>query len=161
MKGSIYTGQKCFECGSTLKYIEGRGALACPDHPLVIWKNNCTVRFGREHTKRFATVYDAERHLNFLRVQTDHGTFDIRDWQKSAPLSFRTLRKKFLASKEKKEISKKQIRHITHVLEKAGDHWDAMSIKEIGEGEIEDFFDMDHGVSNKTLANWKTVLHNF
>lgn len=36
-----------------------------------------------------------------------------------------------------------------------------MQIKEIAEGEIDDFFGIDHGISKKTLANWKNTLHDF
>lgn len=161
MKGSIYTSQKCFKCGATLKYNEGKGHLRCLDHPDLCWGSNCMVRFGVKHTKRFKTVIDAEKHLTLLRAQVDKGTYDDRYWQKGSPLSFMSLRQKFVKSKQKNQISPKQIRHITYVLEKAGERWDKMSIKEIGEGEIEDFFDFDHGVKNKTLANWKTVLHDF
>ncbi len=104
---------------------------------------------------------EAARHLNYLRVQTDHGKFDQREWTKDQPLSFLTLREKFVKSKETKDITPKQVRHIEMVLEKAGKSWDQMQIKDIMEGEIDDFFTAAHGVGNKTLANWKTVLTNF
>jgi integrase len=161
MKGRIYTSQKCHVCGGVFRHLEGRGFFACPDHPEVTWQGQCFVRFGRQHTKRFLSVKDAERHLNFLRVQVDRGEFDIRDWQKNQPLSFFTQRQKFLSYKKKSGITKKQERHIARVLDLAGASWDKISVKVIGESEIDDFFSMDHGVGNKTLSNWKSVLTDF
>ncbi|MBU0972877.1 MAG: hypothetical protein KKC20_19685 [Proteobacteria bacterium] len=162
MKGTISTNQRCPECGSILKYIEAAGILQCQTHPQVIWRFNCFVRFGEEHTKRFKTVIEAERHLTRLRAQTDDGSYDHRDWQQAAPLSFLTLRKSFLEFKKTEEITPKQVRHITHVLETAGKDWDKMNIKDITEAEIDDFFiKAKETVGNKTRANWKTVLHNF
>jgi integrase len=161
MKGSIYVSQKCHKCGSGLGYIEGRGILQCPKHPDVNWTGNCRVKFGRTHSKRFKTVNEAERHLTYLRAQTDHNVFDVRDWQKDAPLSFLTLRNQFLKHKHRTGISFKQIRHIEYVLEKAGRDWDKMNIKQITEAEIDDFFNKNHEVGNKTLANWKSVLNHF
>lgn len=161
MKGSIYTSQKCYECGKNLKYVEGAGILQCKDHPQFIWAKDCRVKFDQDHIKRFSTVQAAEKHLTFLRGQNDYGVYDARDWRQDQPLSFQSLREKFVLAKKKESITSKQIRHIIYVLEKAGETWDKMSIKDIMEGEIEDFFDTDHGVGNKTLANWKTVLHDF
>jgi integrase len=161
MKGSIYTTQKCYECGKNLRYVEGNGILQCKEHPQYIWTKDCRVKFDQEHIKRFPTVLEAERHLTYLRSQTDHGAYDARDWRADQPLSFRSQREKFVLSKKKDGITPKQLRHITYVLEKAGEKWDPMSIKDIAEGEIEDFLDEDHGVGNKTLSNYKTVLHDF
>lgn len=161
MKGSIYSDQKCL-CGKGLRYVEGEGYLTCPAHSDVRWDKDCRVRFGRPHNVRFKTVKEAEEHLTYLRAQDTRGVYDHRDWIKKAPpLAFGTLRRKFVLSKKKDAITAKQIRHITHVLETAGKNWDNLNIKDISEGEIEDFFDEDHGISNKTLANWKTVLHDF
>ncbi|MDM8537965.1 site-specific integrase, partial [Desulfobacterales bacterium HSG17] len=168
MQGRIYTKQKCFECQKSLetgilKYIENKGFLQCPKHPDISWAGSCEVRFGRKHHKRFKSVKEAERHLNHIRYQADNnkGGFDQREWAKSQPLSFLSLREKFVSFKTTQSISPKQVRHITRVLELAGKSWDLMQIKEITEGEIDDFFLIDHGVGNKTLANWKTVLHDF
>lgn len=160
MKGSIYTAQRCFKCSGTLKYVEGGGSLVCPDHPDVVWRNNCQVRFGREHHKRFKSVTEAERHLMYIRVQTDKGQFDQRDWAKDQPLSFYSLRHKFITHKEKEEISRSQIRHIINVLGRAGKLWDHMQIKEIAEPEIEDFID-GLEISSKTKKNYQAVLHHF
>lgn len=169
MRGRIYTSQKCFHCQSTLKYIEGRGHLVCPNHPEHQWQGACYVRFGRKHTKRFKTVIEAERHLTYLRVQADNGTFDQREWAKNQPLSFLSLRLRYHKHKRKTEITPKQLRHIEMVLERAGNFviedtgriWDRTQIRDIAEPEIDDFLYADHGIASKTLSNWKTVLHDF
>lgn len=166
MKGSIYTRQKCFLCQNSgkngiLKYKEGRGILQCPEHPEMIWTGACEVRFGREHTKRFKSVNAAERHLNHVRVQTDRGEFDQREWAKEQPLSFLTLREKFIEFKKTQAITPKQIRHIESVLNKAGEIWDILQIKDIKEPEIDDFFINIKDLSSKTRSNYKTALHDF
>jgi len=161
MKGRIYTTQRCFVCQGILKYVEGRGLLSCAQHPDYQWKGACVVRFGREHTKRFRSVLEAERHLTYLRVQTDLGKYDPREWAKDQPLSFLALRLKFIEYKKSINITEKQVKDIERILIKAGQTWDRMQIRDIAESEIEDFLFQDHGVSSKTLANWKTALHDF
>jgi integrase len=168
MQGRIYTEQKCFFCAQKgqpgkLNHIEGRGFLQCPIHLEVKWTGLCIVRFGRSHTKRFKTVEKGERHLTSLRYQLDQGkVFDQREWAKTQPLSFLALREKFLKSKDVKDITDKQKVHIGMVLGKAGEEWDRMQIKDIMESEIDDFFiKIKKGRGNKTLANYKTVLHDF
>jgi integrase len=160
MKGKIYCSQKCFFCGRNLKWVEGRDLLVCPDHPKMIWRNNCQVRFGKAHTKRFKTVYEAERHLNYIRVQSDKGSFDQREWAKDQPLSFYSLRCKFEKHKMKQPLSVSHKRHIKLVLNLAGKSWDHLQIKEIAEGEIDDFIDCIT-VGDKTKKNYVTVLQSF
>ena len=160
MKGTVSTSQKCWECGGVLKYDERSESLKCKKHPHIIWRNNCFVRFGRDHTKRFKTVSEAARHLNYIRVQTDNGTFDQREWAKDQPLSFISLRQKYVAHKKKGSISKSQINHIANVLKKAGKSWDYFQIKDIAEPELEDFFD-GLTVSSKTKKNYHSALHSF
>ena len=166
MKGSIYTRQKCFLCQNAgkkghLKYIEGRGLLQCLDHPDMVWSGPCEVRFGREHSKRFKTVHEAERHLNHIRVQTDRGEFNQREWAKDQPLSFLNLREKFIEFKQTQVITAKQISHIENVLTRAGEKWDFQQIKDIKESEIDDFFIKIQDLSSKTRSNYKAVLHDF
>ena len=160
MKATISTSKKCPVCGGVFKYVEGNGVMKCPDHPEQIWLKNCFVRFGAAHTKRFKTVYESEKHLTYLRAQVDHDVYDVRDWQKAAPLSFLSLRENFIQNKKKAQIDKKQVKHIEHVLGLAGKKWDSLSIKVIGEGEIEDFF-TGIKAGNKTKSNYKSVLTDF
>ncbi len=193
MKGSIYTRQKCFLCQSsgekgTLKYVDGHGFLQCPVHSDVVWSGSCQVRFGKEHHKRFQTTVEAERHLTFLRVQEDRGEFDQRQWAKDNPLSFLSLRLKFVKVKKTKDIKPDQIYRINRALERAGgfksDHhgipWDQLQIQQISDAEIDDFLSFDHRVirkkrlpngkvklvdqgpmSKKTIAGLRSVLNDF
>lgn len=193
MKGSIYTNQKCFLCVQSgekgvLKYVEGRGFLSCPNHPEIQWAGPCLVRFGREHTKRFKATAEAERHLTFLRVQTDRGEFDQREWARENPLSFLSLREKFVKVKESQDIKSDQVYRIKKVLKKAGEFksdyhnqvWDLLQIQQISDAEIDDFLSFDHRniqrrrmsdgtiqmvdlgpISKKTLAGLRSVLNDF
>lgn len=167
MKGRIYTEQKCHLCQQkkdrgTLKHVEGRGYLQCPIHKKIKWAGNCIVRFGRNHTKRFKTVDKGERHLNYIRVQTDIGTYDRREWAKNQPLSFLSLRQKFVRYKKGEDLSPKQIRHIEHVLEEAGKKWDHQLIMNIDETDIDDFLlELKNLIANSTRAKWRSVLHDF
>lgn len=161
MQGGIYSTNKCSICRSTLKYKEGRGYFECPQHPLERCSGRSIVRFGRKHTKRFATVVEAERHLNYIRVLKDRGEYDHRFWNKEQPLSFRALRKSFVEAKGGTEITAKQVVHIAHVLKVAGRRWDDLQIKDITETEIEDFLRTDHGIGSKTRSNWKSALTDF
>ena len=168
--------------------MEGRGFLSCPNHPQVQWSGPCVVRFGKEHTKRFKTTVEAERHLTFLRVQTDRGEFDQREWARENPLSFLSLREKFVKAKAAQDIKPDQVYRIGRALKMAGsfysDHhkqiWDLLQIKQISDPEIDDFLTFDHRniqkrrmpdgstkmvdlgpISKKTLAGLRSVLHDF
>jgi integrase len=144
--------------------------------------HNGISQLNQKHTKRFRSVVEAERHLNFLRVQTDSGDYDELDYQKAQPLSFKTLREKYVLARSRDQISQKTIHDTEVVLKRvggfkdmmSGKKWDDMNIKDITEAEIDDFFQADHDhrgngpagketkqVSNKTLDNWKNLLFRF
>lgn len=162
MKGTIYSSQKCPVCGGAFKFDENRRGLFCQDHPDQRATKGFFVRFGREHTKRFANDFEAAlRHLTGLRFKTDEGTFDIRDYQKTTPLAFSTLVQNYLNYKERSNVSLKTMQHIKHVLSLAENDWGNTNIKELGEGEIEDFLFKDFGISDKTRHNYKSVLSAF
>ena len=62
------------------------------------------VRFGRAICRHFPRndLKGAERYLNYLRHQTDEGTFDPRDHRKKQnPLGFHNLGRKWLSKKKK------------------------------------------------------------
>jgi integrase len=163
MKGSIYSGQKCSICGKPFVYIEVRKGLFCKDHPKQHASGQFYVKFGNGSTKRFGNNFiAAERHLTGLRFKTDEGTFDKRDYQKDRPLAFDNLTKKYLAYKSNGDISAKQLKHYGNVLGKATNDWGSQNIKEIREGEIEDFLFLNFdGISDKTRHNYKSVLSDF
>lgn len=96
MKGSIYTEEKCPECGGKYYHDERRGGLFCQDHPKISANSKFIVRFGRAITKRFSNYHDAERFLTGLRFENDKGTFDIRDYRRNNPLGFENLANKWL-----------------------------------------------------------------
>ncbi len=162
--------------------------MACPNHQEIQWAGPCQVRFGKKHTKRFKTVGEAERHLTFLRVQTDRGEFDQREWAKENPLSFYALREKFTQVKSTQDIKPDQVYRIKKVLTRAGEFksdyhgliWDCLQIKQISDAEIDDFLSFDHRniqkrrmpdgttkmvdlgpISKKTLAGMRSVLNDF
>lgn len=162
--------------------------MFCPHHPEIQWTGACQVRFGKKHHKRFKTTANAERHLIFLRVQTDRGEFDQREWAKENPLSFLALRIKFAKAKTATDIKKDQIYRIKKALKRAGafksDHhgktWDELQVKQITEAEIDDFLFHDHRVirrkrgpdgivrmidqgpmAKKTIAGMRSVLNDF
>jgi len=165
MKGTISSSQKCGKdgCMNSFKYREMQSVMQCEAHPEMIWAGPCFVRFGRKHTKRFATVRDAERHLITLRGREDEGSLDLREYQKDQPLAFCNLVAKYLEHKEKETLSNSYIVHTKFVLGMAANDWGAQNIKTICEGEIEDFLLKDFGkeISNKTRASYKTVLSSF
>jgi integrase len=107
-------------------------------------------------------VRDAERHLTYIRVRTDQGHYDIRDWQQESPLSMSHLVEKYLEKKQQESIGPKQLRHIEYVLTLAINKWGDPNIKMIAEGEVDDFlFDPDLKVGNKTRHNYKSALSDF
>ena len=127
------------------------------------------VRFGKI-TRRFGILghtdkphrdlTTAERFLNGLRFETDKGSFDLRDYRKSKPLSFKVLSEKWLSNKRKTPVKDKHVQSLETIIEKAGSLWNDLNIKAIGSGEIEDFiFSLE--VSSKTRANYKSALHDF
>jgi integrase len=161
MRGSIYSDQKCPICGKTFVYIDVRNGLFCPDHPDQKASGKFYVKFGNDCTKRFGNDFTAaERHLTGLRFKTDEGTYDPRDYQKEKPMAFSNLAEKFLSYKKESGVSIKQVIHIENVLKKAISAWRESNIKEIREGEIEDFL-YRLKTSNKTKHNYKSVLSDF
>jgi integrase len=163
MKGSIYSDQKCPICGKSFVYIEVKKGLFCKKHPEQRASSRFYVKFGNDRTKRYGNDFAAaERHLTGLRFKTDEGTYDARDYQKNRPLAFDNLIKKYLNYKSNSDISPKQLIHYKNVLGKAAEEWGSQNIKEIREGEIEDFlFKSFDGISDKTRHNYKSVLSDF
>jgi integrase len=168
MKGTICSSQKCYKCGSVLKYDENQRRCYCRKHPEVEATKGFFVRFGSDHTKRFNKDLDAAiRHLTGLRFKVDEGTYDPRDYRADLPLSFHNLVEKWLLMKAKTKIRPKTLRELKNIMGKAIAVWGNRNIKAITNGEIEDFIFDDHRtakgdpISDKTRANWKSCLHDF
>lgn len=160
MKGSIYTSQKCPECGGTYRFDENNGRLNCPKHPHHIANRQFTVRFGREHTKRFGDDLKAAiRHLNGLRFKTDEGTYDARDYRADNPLGYSSLANKWL------EIKQQQLEYgswcgIRRFVRQSCEAWGQRSIKTLTYGDLEDFL-LGLKVSSKSKYNFRSHLHQF
>lgn len=159
MKGNIYTREKCFICGSTLKNDEKRRGCFCLDHPQVAAVSKFNVQFENIF-KNFKYYVDAERFLTGLRYKTDEGSFDARDYRASKPLGFANLVEKYL--KIKAVTTKKgHYANLKRYMDRAITVWGLANIKEIGYAEIEDFLFDQTDISDKTRSNIKSCLHDF
>lgn len=116
------------------------------------------VRFGRSVYKRCKSLQEAERFLTGLRFKSDEGTFDVRDYRKDQPLGFKNLAKGFIS--RKKAQGKRSWKKMEYHLNYAISYFDNQNIKEIGEGELEDFFlQLPSHLSGKTRYNIRATLH--
>jgi len=95
------------------------------------------VRFGGI-TKRFDNYKTAERFLNGLRFKTDEGSFDQRDYQKDNPLGFSNLSDKWLNIQYNRGLKCPNSKRLHISI--ACNFFLNTNIKEIGYGELEDFF---------------------
>jgi len=122
-------------------------------------KGGYVVRFGRDISKWFKHLSQAERFLTGIRFQTDEGVFDVRDHSPNKPLSFSNLAEKWLAKKEK-EVKRKSYNNLKNYMERAKGAFQDTNIKAIDFPEIEDFL-FSQNVSDKTRANMKSCIHDF
>jgi integrase len=138
----------------------GRNAVGCPRHP----KERATyfvVRFGRQIWKKFSTYDQAARFLTGLRFKTDEGSFDVRDYQASNPLSFRNLANSFLEVK-REQVKRHSWDSINNYMQKAVLEWGDRNVKEIGYAELEDFlYKSLKDLSSKSRSNARSVLRSF
>jgi len=123
------------------------------------------VRFGRKLTKHFKNLTDAEEFLSYIRVQTNNGEFDLRDYQKNKPLGFENLAIKWLNLKQK-QVKRKSFNNLNRYMNQAIKVWGNRNIKSISNGDIEDFLYGVSGISvkvisDKTRSNMKSCLHSF
>jgi integrase len=167
MRGNIHTTEHCAVCGAIMRHDANRRACVCNEHPEQIASNHFIVAFGRGHWKRFKEYKDAERHLNYLRAQVDHGIFDKRDWQRLSPLGFESLANKWLEQKSKENISFSTLCNLRREIGRAVSYFCQTNIKAIGAGDIEDFIFTDHRtpsgnqIASKTRHAIASTLHQF
>jgi integrase len=159
MIGGIYSDEHCAICGAVLQ-DNGRTGTACQTHPKV--KGSVfIVRFGRRIWKKFTNYDQASRFLTGLRFKTDEGSFDLRDYQASAPLGFTTLSEKWLELK-RDQVKKHSWDGLKNTMRKAQNEWGNRNVKEIGYAEIEDFlFGTLKHLSDKSISNARMVLFGF
>jgi integrase len=117
------------------------------------------VRFGRDVSKWFRDLPDAERFLTGLRYETDKGTFDPRDYAGDKPLSFSNLADQYLKHK-KQTVRLRSFANLKNYLERAKTAWEHRNVKTLGYAEIEDFL-LAQAISQKTRANMRSCLHDF
>jgi integrase len=122
-------------------------------------KGGYMVRFGRDVSKWFKRLDEAERFLNGLRYETDKGTFDIRDYQTDKPLAFEKLAEKYLEVKQH-SMAPGGFRNVRGYINRMAAAWGSANVKSIGYGEIEDFLN-GLNVSDKTRSNVRSTIYNF
>jgi integrase len=121
-------------------------------------KDGFVVRFGRDISKWFRDLPDAERFLTGLRYETDKGTFDPRDYAGDKPLSFSNLANQYLKHK-RQTVRPRSYANLSNYLERAKAAWADRNVKTLGYAEIEDFLQAQT-VSQKTRANMCSCLHD-
>jgi integrase len=166
MKGNIYVRGKC-QCGGTFIYIEKRNGCYCEKCDKIATKN-WYVCFGREIQRRFSHDFlGAERFLTGLRFKHDEGTLDPRDYKSGNPLGFSVQADHWLNKVKVRQLKRQSLVTYTGYINRAVDRWGNRNIKNITNGDIEDFLLDDHKnrygdtISSKTRHEMKSVLVQF
>ena len=152
MKGAIYSDQRCVVCGKVLKDT-GR-ALSCLDHPQAK-ADRFKVRFGTI-TKRFRKYEDAARFLTGVRYETDRKTFDVRDYKRDNPLSFRNTCGRYIQHREP-DIRRTSCQSIRNHFDKATLYFQDRNVKDLRYADFEDFL-KTLTVGGKTKKNIMTSI---
>jgi integrase len=121
-------------------------------------KDGFVVRFGRDISRWFRDLPDAERFLTGLRYETDKGTFDPRDYGGDKPLSFSNLADQYLNHK-RQTVRPRSYANLKNYLERSKVSWVDRNVKTLGYAEIEDFLQAQ-AVSQKTRANMCSCLRD-
>ena len=132
--------------------------MFCPNHPQ-IKPTSFRVYFDKVY-KRFDNYESALNFLSGLRFEASSGKLDPRDYQtKSKPLAFKRLVLEWLELKAR-QIKPSSLSSFRSGILRAIDAWGNANIKDIGYGQIEDFF-MAHQGSSKTKLNLLVALKTF
>jgi integrase len=124
------------------------------------------VRFGRNLTKHFKTLQQAEKFLTGIRFKTDEGSFDIRDYKRGHPLGFTTLAEKWIEHK-RQTVKHQTLINLMGEIRRAEAYFQQTNIKSIGSGDVEDFIFANHRticgapISSKTRHDIAATLHQF
>jgi integrase len=135
------------------------GRALCMKGRIYPTRDGYVVRFGRDISKWFRDLPDAERFLTGLRYETDKGTFDPRDYAGDKPLSFSNLADQYLKHK-RQTVRPRSYSNLKNYIERAKAAWVDRNVKTLGYAEIEDFL-LAQKVSQKTRANMRSCLHDF
>lgn len=159
MEGGIYTREKCFKCGASLKHDGARKGCFCPNHPDVR-ATSFAVKFPGGIYQRFQSYEKAAQSLNYLRHEkgTRKSHFNPDDYRSAKPNSFGALKDLYLARKKNHASYKKIERYIDGASECFGL---TRNVREVNGAEIEDYLFSISGISEKTRANHCAQLHNF
>jgi integrase len=157
MKGDIYSRQKCTLCDGRLVHNEKRDGCFCPVHPQC-GATKFFVRFGKVF-KNFSYYLEAYHFLQGLRFKYIEGTFDARDYQKNAPLGFKTLSKKYIKMKEQQGL--RSISNVRNYMRRACNYWDQKNIKTFNRADIREFLYHIENITEKTRHNYMSCLRDF
>jgi integrase len=170
MKGSIYTDAKCPVCGGAFRYDANRAGMFCESgHKAIPHYGKCRVHFVKTK-KRFDTVQAAEQFLNYLRFKYSDPVdgYDPRDYQRDNPLSFRRMAEKWVDQKSRESIKPSTLSNLKRAISRAKDHFSDINVKQISDGDIEDFLYAEHKnsrtgkpISDKTRSELRSALHQF
>jgi integrase len=119
------------------------------------------VKF-KQTKKRFTNYQQAKRFLNALRYKVDEGEYDHRDFLGSQPMGFANLGQQWL---DRRELDgTKCVRNLRRHIQYGVEFFGNQNIKDIGYGELEDFFHelrKRTNLASKSLFNIRTTLRSF
>ena len=155
--GGIYSEQRCCVPGCGKKLTDNRkNAVCCPDHPQCV-ATDLDVRVRGTHITCHS-YKNAGDILAGLRFKIREGSYDDRDYKKDAPLGLSSLSESYLKDQIKKRSYKKMVWHLNY----AKNHFQNKNIKDIAEGELDDFYkSLPEHLSEKTKNNIFATLHRF
>jgi len=157
MKGDIYTRQKCPICKGRLIHDEKRNGCYCIDHS-ECGATKFFVRFGIIF-KNYHNYFEAYQFLQGLRFKFTEGTFDVRDYQKDAPLGFSTLAEKYIKMKQQQGL--RSISNVKHYMNSASDYFEQKNIKTFNRADIREFLYSLDDISEKTRHNYMSCIRDF
>lgn len=148
-----FSNKKCDKKSRLIDYPMGVCSVQYGENIIALSPN----RFLQENT----VFYDIADHYfnDRLRYENDKGTFDGREYQKDKPLSFSNVASRWLErKKDKVECYRNLVNHIRY----ASEYFGNQNIKEIGYGELEDFFEQLPGhLTEKSKYNIRITLRSF
>lgn len=157
MKGGIYSRQKCPVCGGRLVHNEKREGCFCESHPQY-GATKFFVRFESIY-KSFRNYLEAYQFLSGLRFKWVEGTLDVRDYQKDAPLGFKTLANKYIKMKEQQGL--RSITNVRNYMGRASNYFGQKNIKTFTRADLREFLYSLEKISEKTRHNYMSCIRDF
>jgi len=97
--------------------------------------------------------------LQGLRFKYIEGTFDVRDYQKDAPLGFKTLANNYIKMKEQQGL--RSINNVRNYMRRACSYWDQKNIKTFNRADIREFLYHIENITEKTRHNYMSCVRDF